>query len=70
MVYYSPEAQADERHFSKMDVEGSSPSRASMALGVKVKDRRKWRNRIFRKKSKGLTGIWYNVKTRQYEKRE
>ncbi len=29
-LYNSPEAQTDERHFSKMDVEGSSPSRASM----------------------------------------
>lgn len=37
------------------------------ALEGKVIDRRKWWNRIFRKKPQRLTGIWYNVKTKNYE---
>lgn len=40
------------------------------AAGFKVNDRRKWRNRIFRKSPKrGLTGIWYNIKTKHYEEK-
>jgi len=38
------------------------------ALGFRVRDRRKWWNRIFSRKTSGLTGEYWNVKTKQSEK--
>lgn len=49
------------------DEELDKLKKKAKTLGFKVKDRRKWWNRIGRKKPPGLTGIYWNVKTQRGE---
>lgn len=43
-------------------------AKKAKALGIKVNDRRKWWNR-FCKKQEPVSGLWFNVKTRQAERK-